>query len=83
MSKKQPDNKNQISETTMDDLDQAGEFNIDDDDFGILIDSEGNLKTIFGSDELLDNPPESVVKILEIFGISDTYSLSRIGATIH
>lgn len=82
MSKK-ASSGNQDSGFSMDELEQDVDLNIEDDDFGFLIDAEGNLKTVFGCDELFDDPPENVVKILEIFGIGNARNLSRAGITIH
>ena len=64
-------------------LDDKTEFVISDDDFGFLIDSEGNLKTVFGPDELFDAPPESVQRILDIFGVDSVDLVMRAGSTIH
>lgn len=64
-------------------LDDKTEFVISDDDFGFLIDSEGNLKTVFGPDELFDAPPESVQRILDIFGVDSADLIMRAGSTIH
>lgn len=83
MSKRQNIEENDSEEWALDDLDKTDDIKIDDDDFGILLDSEGNLKTVFGTDELFENPPENVVKILEIFGIANAASLARAGVTIH
>lgn len=81
---KRTDNKDyEISESMLDDLEGVEEFQIDSDDFAFLVDSEGNLKTVFGSDDLFDDPPDNVVKILAIFGIGDARNLSRAGITIH
>lgn len=82
MSKRSQDGS-QDSGLSIEDFEQDADLSIDDDDFGFLIDSEGNLKTIFGADELFDDPPENVVKILAIFGIGNAKTLSRAGVTIH
>jgi len=82
MSKRSESGDNN-SEWSLEDLEQNTDISIDDDDFGFLVDCEGNLKTIFGSDDLFDDPPENVVKILAIFGIASAQSLSRAGITIH
>jgi len=80
---KRTENEDNSEEWTIEDLDQNSDLRIEDDDFGILLDSEGNLKTVFGTDDLFENPPENVVKILEIFGIANAASLARAGVTIH
>lgn len=79
---KRSEGGDQNSEWSLEDLEQA-DLSIEEDDFGFLVDSEGNLKTIFGGEELFDDPPENVVKILAIFGIGNARSLSRAGITIH
>lgn len=80
---KRSNSGSQDSGWSIDELEQSEDLSIDDDDFGFLVDSEGNLKTIFGSDDLFEDPPENVVKILAIFGIANSQSLSRAGITIH
>jgi hypothetical protein len=80
---KRTNNEDNSEEWSIDDLDQSSDLSIDDDDFGILLDSEGNLKTVFGTDELFENPPENVIKVLEIFGIANAASITRAGITIH
>jgi len=59
------------------------EFAVEDDDFGFLIDSEGNLKTVFGPEILFDTPPENVLKILEMFGVDTSELMIRSGVTVH
>lgn len=59
------------------------EFDIADDDFGFLIDSEGNLKTVFGTDALYESPPENVQRILDMFGVNSSDLVARSGVTIH
>lgn len=65
------------------DLSEPVEFSIEDSDFGFLIDSEGNLKTVFGPDELFDEPPEAVQKILDMFGVDSAELIMRAGTTLH
>jgi hypothetical protein len=50
--------------------------NDDDDDFvegdyGFIINSDGELKSMMFPEKLMENPPTSVKKILKIFGIRD------------
>lgn len=54
-----------IYEIDEDDEDELG------DDCGFLIDGDGQLITIFGPDEMFTSPSENMVKILQIFGISN------------
>jgi hypothetical protein len=59
------------------------EFDIAEDDFGFLIDSDGNLKTVFGPNALYDTPPENVQRILEMFGVNSSDLIARSGVTLH
>ena len=59
------------------------EFDISEDDFGFLIDGEGNLKTVFGPGALYDAPPENVQRILDMFGVDSSELISRSGVTLH
>ena len=57
----------------------VGEIPEDDDDdfsdtdYGFIIDANGELKTMMLPEELMDNPPSSIKKILRIFGIKDIH----------
>ena len=70
-------------ELSVSEYEDKTEFTVADSDFGFLIDSEGNLKTVFGPDELFDAPPETVQKILDMFGVDSAELIMRAGATIH
>jgi hypothetical protein len=59
------------------------EFDIAEDDFGFLIDSDGNLKTVFGPNALYDTPPENVQRILDMFGVNSSDLIARSGVTLH
>lgn len=59
------------------------EFDIAEDDFGFLIDSNGNLKTVFGPNALYDAPPENVQRILDMFGVDSSDLIARSGVTLH
>jgi hypothetical protein len=65
------------------DYNDLTEFDIADDDFGFLIDSEGNLKTVFGPNALYDAPPENVQRILDMFGVGSSDLVAKSGVTIH
>lgn len=62
---------------------ELGEFDIDENDFGFLIDGEGNLKTVFGPNDSFNAPPEAVQKILDMFGVSSADLAMPIGTTLH
>ena len=44
-----------------------------DTDYGFIIDANGELKTMMLPEELMNNPPSSIKKILKIFGIKDIH----------
>jgi hypothetical protein len=53
--------------------------NEDDDfvegDYGFIIGSDGELKSMMFPENLMENPPKSVKKILKIFGIIDIQAI--------
>ena len=58
-------------------------FDLDDedDDFGFIISSEGELKSVMIPEELMDDPPPEIEKILNIFGIKNIHTLDN--RTLH
>lgn len=69
-----PKNNNPIVEE-IDDEEYDDEDDFNDDDYGFIINADGTLKTMMLPEDLMDNPPKSVMKILKIFGIKDIHSL--------
>jgi hypothetical protein len=51
------------------------------DDFGFVIGPDGQLKTMVIPEHLMDDPPEEVQLILNIFGIDNIHQLE--GRTLH
>jgi hypothetical protein len=47
------------------------------DDFGFIIGPDGNLKTFMLPEHLMEDPPEEVLAILEMFGIDDIHDLEN------
>jgi hypothetical protein len=47
------------------------------DDFGFIIGPDGELKTLMIPEHLMDDPPEEVKIILELFGIDDIHDLEN------
>ena len=68
---------------TISEAEELGEFTVDENDFGFLIDCEGNLKTVFGPNDLFAGPPEAVQKILDMFGVTSAELAMRSGTTLH
>jgi len=63
--------------------DNMEKFDLDDedDDFGFIISSDGELKSMMIPEELMDDPPPEIEKILNIFGIKNIHILD--GRTLH
>jgi hypothetical protein len=64
--------------TTSDDIESAMKdfyenktHEIEDTDCGILLDINGNLKSLFGPDELFADPSDLMLKLFEVLGIND------------
>lgn len=47
----------------------------DDQDYGFIISSTGELKSIMFPEELWEEPPKEIKKILKIFGIKNIHDL--------
>jgi hypothetical protein len=63
-------------EVDEDDLDEY-----DESDFGFIISSSGELKSMMIPDLLMEDPPIEVKKILKIFGIKNIHTIDS--RTIH
>jgi len=63
--------------------DNMEKFDLDDedDDFGFIISSDGELKSMMIPEELMADPPPEIEKILNIFGIKNIHILD--GRTLH
>ncbi|CAB4221480.1 hypothetical protein UFOVP1636_326 [uncultured Caudovirales phage] len=61
---------------------EFGDLDIGEEDYGFLIDSEGNLKTVFGPTDLFEVAPKTVLKILKIFGLDES-SITSNNVTLH
>jgi hypothetical protein len=79
MSKPNPADQPE-EELTVLELDETENFDIDDTDVGILLDKDGNLKTVFGPAAGFENPSETLAEILEILGIDEFVAPNR---TLH
>ena len=79
MSKPNPADQPE-EELTVLELDETENFDIDDTDVGILLDKDGNLKTVFGPESGFTDPNETVAAILEILGIDELTAPNR---TLH
>lgn len=61
---------------------QDQEDDMASDDIGFIIDSDGNLKTIFGNIEAFASPPDTVAQILDLFGV-DAMEFIKQSVTLH
>jgi hypothetical protein len=50
-------------------------------DYEFVINANGELKSIMIPEDLMDDPPKSVARILKIFGIKDIHTLTS--GTLH
>lgn len=48
----------------------------DDNDYCFIINPEGELKSIMFPEDLMEDPPKEIKKILKIFGIKDINDLT-------
>lgn len=61
--------------------DADGDFS--DEDYGFIISPTGELKTVMFPEDLMEEPPASIKKILKIFGIKDIHDLGDSDNTLH
>lgn len=54
---------------------------LEEGDYEFVIRADGELKSIMIPEDLMDDPPKSVKKILKIFGITDIHLLNN--STLH
>jgi hypothetical protein len=59
----------------IEEIDENDDFGRDD--FGFIIGPDGELKSLMIPEHLMDDPPEEVLAILEMFGIDDIHDLDN------
>lgn len=64
------------NDTSSDEFDDD-EIDFTADDFGFVIGPDGELKSIMYPDNLMEDPPEEIKMILEIFGIENFETLEH------
>lgn len=72
-----PQNPLELLESDIDDLDD-----ISDEDYGFILDQEGNLKSVFLPEDTSEIP-DKVMEILELFEIDSIESLASPAVTLH
>lgn len=50
---------------------------VDSDDYGFIISANGDLKSIMFPENLMEDPPQEIKRILKIFGIKDIHGLGN------
>ena len=62
-----------LNEEENQDLEEFDTDDISEDDYVFVISPEGLLKTIIFPDELMEDPPEEVQKILQVLGVKSIH----------
>ena len=61
------------NELVVEEIPEDDDDDFNDTDYGFIIDSNGDLKTMMLPEDLMEDPPRSIKKILRIFGIKDIH----------
>jgi hypothetical protein len=61
------------NELVVEEIPEDDDDDFNDSDYGFIIDSNGDLKTMMLPEDLMEDPPRSIKKILKIFGIKDIH----------
>jgi phosphoglucomutase len=61
-------------------LEESEDLELENTDVGLLLDKDGNLKTVFGPAAGFENPSETLAAILKILGIAELVKPAR---TLH
>lgn len=74
--------ENEELQALAEEIEQEQNDDMDSDDIGFIIDSDGNLKTIFGNIEAFASPPDTVAQILDLLGV-DVMDFIKQSVTLH
>lgn len=72
-------NNNVTASVTIEEIDETDDIGADD--FAFVIGPNGELKSFMMPEHLMDDPPEEVQMILELFGIDNVHELGS--RTLH
>ena len=75
-------NTSDAIESALTDFNDKRNHEIEDTDCGFLLDINGNLKSLFGPDEMFADPSDLMLKLFEILGINDPDRF-QVAHTIH
>jgi len=60
-------------------IEEVEDYNFDDDftdeDYGFILGPNGELKSIMFPEDLMENPPPKIAKILKILGVTNIHQL--------
>jgi hypothetical protein len=59
------------------DIEEAYDVDIGDDDYGFIISADGELKSVFLPNSVPFEVPDTVLKILKMFGINDVEEIEH------
>jgi hypothetical protein len=68
-------NKNEILIEELPDDEDFDDDDLDETDYGFIINADGSLKTMMIPEDLMDDPPIEIKRILKIFGIKNIHTL--------
>jgi hypothetical protein len=72
-------NNNVTASVTIEEIEETEDIGADD--FAFVIGPNGELKSFMMPEHLMEDPPEEVQMILELFGINDVHELGN--RTLH
>ena len=61
------------NELVVEEIPEDDDDDFNDNDYGFIIDANGDLKTMMLPEDLMEDPLRSIKKILKIFGIKDIH----------
>ena len=64
-----------IKEHIVEEVEDPEFDDLNSDDYGFILGPDGELKSIMYPEDLMENPPSKIRKILKILGIADLHQL--------
>jgi hypothetical protein len=61
--------------TQINEEDYEDDEDFTDEDYGFILGPDGELKSLMIPEDLMENPPKNVLKILKILGIKDIHDI--------
>lgn len=66
-----------MSDNQEEHIDEDVDEEYDEDDYGFIISANGDLKSIMFPENLMEEPPQEIKRILKIFGIKNIHDLGN------